>query len=458
METQKKENKWKTYLENYDSIFSMNDQETEISQKLDDDNNDLKESLSDNDNDDLEELLSDNDNDDLEELLNDNDDLEELLSDNDDLEESISDIDNNNLEESLNEMSIDEDVIDDSNKTKLSESMVLALRLLNLKCKHNFTNNAFTDILNLIGSDLDEGSTLYLAKKERYIISHNSKKPQKPQKTAMYFPLLDRFRIQYADSERALKLQYRSQREECNDGYSDIFDGDLYKELVEEVRVKKENLLISAIIPDPNQPKDFNSFLRPIIDELKILQGDIPAISKLMCMTGHNAYLGCRFCYLKGVYSEESRHVYFPCSMLRTSNITNFDLKELPKHTENNFLNDISKIINETNRTTRLSYIKETGINGHNILFELKSTKFSRSFPIDIMHLFFENISINMFKHWNGAYFKNQLLNNEQYVINNHVWKQIGQFMHECCKQIPLEFGRPPRNIYKHHNGYKAIE
>ena len=39
------------------------------------------------------------------------------------------------------------------------------------------------------------------------------------------------------------------------------------------IRVKKENLLISSIIPGSSQPKDFNSFLRPIIDELKILQG-----------------------------------------------------------------------------------------------------------------------------------------------------------------------------------------
>jgi len=42
-----------------------------------------------------------------------------------------------------------------------------------------------------------------------------------------------------------------------------------------DIRVKKENLLISAIIPGPNQPQDFNSFLRPIIDELKLLQGKL---------------------------------------------------------------------------------------------------------------------------------------------------------------------------------------
>ena len=232
--------------------------------------------------------------------------------------------------------------------------MILALRLLDLKCKHNFTNNAYTDILNLIeGTEgTDEKTTLYLAEKklselvdlklnhvdmcinsccaftgiyvndeicrfcglERYIVGNNSKEAQKSQKTAIYIPLLDRFRIQYANSERAFRLRYRSQRKECDDGYSDVFDGDLYKELVEEgfflderdialigstdgyqifrqktdscwvvmfinanlspdIRVKKENLLISAIIPGPDQPKDFNSFLHPIIEELKILQG-----------------------------------------------------------------------------------------------------------------------------------------------------------------------------------------
>ncbi|GET53357.1 transposase domain-containing protein [Rhizophagus irregularis DAOM 181602=DAOM 197198] len=610
----KKENEWHTYLDNFDSMFSINDPLTNQENELELVQNQYqkqdifqREIVNQNESEDLgvdssyekyNELspnndspihpaddisLRDNESDNSEPSLDDSiysadisledydseylditPDSSQNSNDDDDLEESQnSNDDNDDLEESLSDMSIDDDVIDDSNETvsELSESMILALRLLDLKCKHNFTNNAFTNILNLIGGGLGEGSTLYLAKQrlnrlvdlklnhvdmcknsccaftgiyindvtcrfcnlERYIISNNSKKPQEPQKTAMYFPLLERFRIQYADSERALKLRYRSQREECDDEYSDIFDGDLYKELVEEgffsderdialigstdgyqifrqktdscwilmfinanlpptIRVKKENLLISAIIPGPNQPKDFNSFLRPIIDELKVLQegvsiydallkenfilrchvvmwtGDMPAVSKLMCMTGHNAYLGCRYCYLKGVYSEESRHVYFPCSMPRTSDITDFDPKELPKRTEDNFLNDISKIINETNKKTKVSVIKETGINGRSILFELKSTKFPRSFPVDIMHLFFENISINMFKHWSGTYFKDQSLNNEQYVLNSQVWKQIGQIMHECRKQIPLEFGRSPRNIFKHHNGYKAVE
>jgi Transposase family tnp2 len=38
------------------------------------------------------------------------------------------------------------------------------------------------------------------------------------------------------------------------------------------LRVKKENLLIPFLIPGPNQPKDFNTFLRPFIDEMKELE------------------------------------------------------------------------------------------------------------------------------------------------------------------------------------------
>ena len=38
------------------------------------------------------------------------------------------------------------------------------------------------------------------------------------------------------------------------------------------VRVQKKNLLIAAIIPGPHAPKNMNSFLRPLIDELKQLE------------------------------------------------------------------------------------------------------------------------------------------------------------------------------------------
>ena len=43
--------------------------------------------------------------------------------------------------------------------------------------------------------------------------------------------------------------------------------------------------------------------------------GDIQALSKVMNITGHNSYSGCRFCDIKGIYSEKHKHIYFPTDL-----------------------------------------------------------------------------------------------------------------------------------------------
>ncbi len=68
---------------------------------------------------------------------------------------------------------------------------------------------------------------------------------------------------------------------------------------------------------------------------------------------------------------------------------------------------------------------------------ELKSISFPRSFPIDIMHLFFENIAIHMFKHWTDTFYKNIDIN-ESFILSNNIWKEIGNIMHSSRKQMPL--------------------
>jgi len=129
---------------------------------------------------------------------------------------------------------------------------------------------------------------------------------------------LDRFKLQFSNSQRVKALRYRNEyvtSENYDNNIGDLFNGNLYKELVDDgyfsneqdialigstdgyqifkqktddcwivmfinsnlspsERVKKQNLLISLIIPGPKQPKNFNSFLRPVIDELKTLEGN----------------------------------------------------------------------------------------------------------------------------------------------------------------------------------------
>ena len=214
-------------------------------------------------------------------------------------------------------------------------------------------------------------------------------------KKAAYWSPIDSLRMQYKDKIRSKTLQYRhnytSTNEYINNQIGDIFDGARYKTLVSsgffsdyrdvalmastdgyqifrqkrddcwvillinanlppDIRIQKENLMISALIPGPRVPKNFNSFLQPLVNELKQLQGivskhtfsyyyfiihylyyqfntegvqcfdgitegvftlrahilslsgDLPALAKVMYTTGHNSYKACQFCSICGIY------------------------------------------------------------------------------------------------------------------------------------------------------------
>jgi hypothetical protein len=44
------------------------------------------------------------------------------------------------------------------------------------------------------------------------------------------------------------------------------------------------------------------------------------------------------------------------------------------------------------------------------------------------------------------------------YILSKKSWVQIGEQMHNARQYIPAIFGRAPRNIAKHHVGFKAEE
>lgn len=100
------------------------------------------------------------------------------------------------------------------------------------------------------------------------------------------------------------------------------------------VRFKKLMCFVCAMIP--GEPKDLNSLLWPVYQELALLgehgiwvwdanlkrqrliktvlhaiSGDIPALSKVALMTGAVSYLGCKYCKMFGYHYNGTR--YFPC-------------------------------------------------------------------------------------------------------------------------------------------------
>ena len=163
-----------------------------------------------------------------------------------------------------------------------------------------------------------------------------------------YIPVVHRLRIQYASLRRS--DIFTTYPEQCRARYktsgiiSDIWNGKLVHELEErglfankrdislsfhtdgvklfksrssfhvwpllliinnlppDQRFKKENVLFLGVIPGPNQPKDIDSFLRPLVNELKELQAGVPGVydgfrkeyftlHAYVCTTGKNILL-----------------------------------------------------------------------------------------------------------------------------------------------------------------------
>jgi hypothetical protein len=89
-----------------------------------------------------------------------------------------------------------------------------------------------------------------------------------------------------------------------------------------------------GIIPCPHEPKDFDSFLNPLIAEvlrsqtspskvprtnepwksiIVLVSADTKAFEKTLKMKGVNSYYACRFCMQKGCL-KPNKHIYYPNS------------------------------------------------------------------------------------------------------------------------------------------------
>ncbi|GES94501.1 transposase domain-containing protein [Rhizophagus clarus] len=457
-------------------------------------------------------------------------------------------IDFNNTESESDNYDYDSYEEDDNiNHENINDKDVsIGMKLLETKVKHGLTDTAFNSVLSNIGLSI---SLYKLQKKLHQSVSlspiridtcKNSciaftgdyhllrecplcfesrfDSNNKPVNITNFFSLIERLKIQFSDSKRAKEFLYRYEYTTTisndNGNYDDIYDGKLYKKLVErglfanptdialslsldgfqifkhktndywvilfinnnlspEIRVKKENLLITMVIPGPNAPKDMSTFLQPIINELQVLEegilcfngytqqqfllkayvthctGDIPAISKCLNLVGHNAYKGCRFCNLLGTCHIKNHHIYFPLNKQHGN---------LVLRTHEEAEDTINQLLMETDKSKKESIIKNTGIKGANLLFKLKGIEFPWSFPTDIMHLYFENIALLMYLHWSGGFFKDNKYNKNSYNLTKKELEYIGKLMKESQTCLPLEFGRALRDISKYHTGFKAVE
>lgn len=181
-----------------------------------------------------------------------------------------------------------------------------------------------------------------------------------------------------------------------------------------EIHFLIQHLICIGIIPGPKKPKDFDSFLWPLIKEFLVLSlgvwafdvmsetmftlraflilifGDMPAISMVMCRKGHNGIIPCRMCLIKAIRIPSSKgtthYVPLDCSWhsdVRRSptEINKYDLTNLPLSTHTHFMDHAWQAQFADMTAEEECIAKSTGIKGIPVLSYLISLFFPLSFP-----------------------------------------------------------------------------
>jgi hypothetical protein len=304
-----------------------------------------------------------------------------------------------------------------------------------------------------------------------------------PRQTFRYLPLIPRLINLYRDPTMAGLLRYRAHRVPDPNSLTDILDGRYYRRLLREfvhvlggnrlghrffshttdialglstdgvgpfktrkqqcwplilinynlppsIRTRLEHILCLGVIPGPQSPKELNTFLEPLIDELNELAhgvpafnsadqhpfllhaylivgfGDMPAVAKLMNMKGHNGKLPCRACNIRGVRAgngPNSNTNYVPLSRPFNDDPQSprrYVPLELPLRTHAQYLRQAMRVEEAKNDAEEDRRSMATGINGLSPLVRVPGLEFPCSFPHDFMHLIFQNIIPTLLDIW----------------------------------------------------------
>ena len=248
-------------------------------------------------------------------------------------------------------------------------------------------------------------------------------------------------------------------------------------------RFQKDNILCVGIIPGPNKPWDADSFIYPLVKELLELAigvsaydalskrlfalhayviagfGDIPAVSMLMHMKGHNGLCPCRMCEIQGIRVPNSRNnsLYVPLSRLNhpaPTGIVEYDPENLPLRSHDRIMAQANSVETAPTKVRREELAKAYGIKGVPILNALGSLRFPQSFPYDFMHLIWENLIPNLVLFWSGCY--KGMDEGQPYVLDPRIWQDVGVTSAEATKTIPTSFGTSIPNPAKDRSSFTS--
>ncbi|KAB5589425.1 hypothetical protein CTheo_7136 [Ceratobasidium theobromae] len=240
-------------------------------------------------------------------------------------------------------------------------------------------------------------------------------------------------------------------------------------------RAQLRNLIPLGVIPGPNQPKDFDSFLIPFVEESKelargvrtynaqtsrhftlrqhtiIVSGDMQAMKHMEQLKGPNSMVPCRDCEIEGVYSRERRSYYVPLTFPiydASGEAKGYDPRNLPLRTKSKMAKQTQHIENASAGDCK-ELTKKYGISGPSILNQIPSINRPTSYPHEFMHLFLISHGPGLVSLWTYSYSGISGPGSGDYLISTADWAQIG---HETEEIGPIVLrGRLPGKYYDHY-------
>ncbi|KAF8982143.1 hypothetical protein BDQ17DRAFT_1394109 [Cyathus striatus] len=172
--------------------------------------------------------------------------------------------------------------------------------------------------------------------------------------------------------------------------------------------------------------------------------GDIPAVSMVMHMKGHNGISPCHFCEILGLCIPNS-HItthYVPLNQSNHPTIKVYNPTSLPLQTHETLLAQAHEVQTSCTNVAALALLKRYGIKSVPVLSQLSSIKLPTSFPYDFMHLIWEGLDEE-----NGSY-----------EIEKTCWDAIGGATMKAEDTIPSVYGSCVPNIASNSGAYVSAE
>jgi hypothetical protein len=265
-------------------------------------------------------------------------------------------------------------------------------------------------------------------------------------------------------------------------------------DLAPDKRYKVRNILPGGVIPGPEAPVDFDSFLFPGLAHISALQhdgfpiwdayyrkqaisrpylfldlADSIAMGHLTGSVGHHGRCGCRLlCGFAGRNKEQGSH-YYPALLRptgfedhRTSSHRDVDINTLPSPDPAKYRRDLFHVIASSSQAEYLRRRFDTGIGKPSIFSGIPRTlPLPTCFPGDLMHQPLINLAALFLDLWCARAGAREFDRSPWpwAVLTGNVWKAHGRVVSDATKFLPTSFGRPPRNPQeKVSSGYKAWE